>query len=62
VLEDFVAEAEINTIWHSADIGKTLEYNETVLLLFVDFKNAYDSVRREVLYCTIFLHENSRVH
>jgi hypothetical protein len=26
------------------------EYNETVPQLFVDFKKAYDSVRREVLY------------
>jgi hypothetical protein len=25
-------------------------YNETVHQLFLDFKNAYDSVRREVLY------------
>jgi hypothetical protein len=26
------------------------EYNETVHQLFVDFKKAYDSIRREVLY------------
>jgi hypothetical protein len=26
------------------------EYNETVQQLFIDFKKAYDSVRREVLY------------
>jgi hypothetical protein len=26
------------------------EYNETVHQLFTDFKKAYDSVRREVLY------------
>jgi len=26
------------------------EYNKAVLQLFVDFKKAYDSVRREVLY------------
>jgi hypothetical protein len=26
------------------------KYNETVHQLFVDFKEAYDSVRREVLY------------
>jgi hypothetical protein len=25
-------------------------YNETVHQLFIDFKKAYDSVRREVLY------------
>jgi hypothetical protein len=29
---------------------KKLEYNETVHELFIDFKRAYDSVRREVLY------------
>jgi hypothetical protein len=29
---------------------KKWEYNETVHQLFVDFKKAYDSVRREVLY------------
>ena len=27
-----------------------LEYNEEVHQLFIDFKKAYDSVRREVLY------------
>ena len=27
-----------------------LEYNEAVHQLFTDFKKAYDSVRREVLY------------
>jgi sorting nexin-29 len=26
------------------------EYNETVYQLFIDFKKAYDSVRREVVY------------
>jgi hypothetical protein len=29
---------------------KNKEYNETVHQLFIDFKKAYDSVRREVLY------------
>jgi hypothetical protein len=29
---------------------KKWEYNETVHQLFVGFKKAYDSVRREVLY------------
>jgi hypothetical protein len=33
-----------------SDTGKKLEYNETGLQLFIDFKKAYDSVRREVLY------------
>jgi hypothetical protein len=35
---------------HSSDTGEKWEYNETVHQLFVDFKKAYDSVRREVLY------------
>jgi hypothetical protein len=29
---------------------KKWEYNETVCHLFIDFKKAYDSVRREVLF------------
>jgi sorting nexin-29 len=29
---------------------KKLEYNEEVYQLFIDFKKAYDSVRREILY------------
>jgi purine nucleoside phosphorylase len=35
---------------HSSDTGEKWEFNETVHQLFVDFKKAYDSVRREVLY------------
>jgi len=31
-------------------LEKTLEYNEAVHRLFIDFKKVYDSVRREVLY------------
>jgi hypothetical protein len=31
-------------------LEKKWEYNDTVHQLFVDFKKAYDSVRREVLY------------
>jgi hypothetical protein len=31
-------------------LEKKWEYNETVHRLFIDFKKAYDSVRREVLY------------
>jgi hypothetical protein len=31
-------------------LGKKWKYNETVHQLFIDFKKAYDSVRREVLY------------
>jgi hypothetical protein len=30
-------------------LEKKLEYNEAVHQLFIDFKKAYDSVRREVL-------------
>jgi hypothetical protein len=32
------------------NVGFDLEYNETVHQLFIDFKKAYDSARREVLY------------
>jgi hypothetical protein len=36
---------------HSSDTGeKKWEYNETVHQVFVDFKEAYDLVRREVLH------------
>jgi purine nucleoside phosphorylase len=31
-------------------LEKKWEYNDTVHQLFIDFKEAYDSVRREVLY------------
>jgi hypothetical protein len=31
-------------------LDKTWEYNDTVHQLFISFKKAYDSVRREVLY------------
>jgi hypothetical protein len=33
-----------------ADTGEKWEYNGTVHQLFISFKKAYDSVRREVLY------------
>jgi hypothetical protein len=40
-----------NTIFCILQILQNIwEYNETVHQLFVDFKKAYDSVRREVLY------------
>jgi hypothetical protein len=42
----------------------TWEYNETVHQLFIDFKKAYDSVRREVLYNILIVwgtHETSQV-
>jgi hypothetical protein len=35
---------------HSADTREKWEYNGTVHQLFIDFKKAYDSVKREVLY------------
>jgi hypothetical protein len=31
-------------------LEKKCKYNEVMLQLFIDFKKAYDSVRREVLY------------
>ena len=34
-------------------LEKKWEYNEAVHQLFIDFKKAYDSVRREVLYNTL---------
>jgi hypothetical protein len=33
-----------------SDTGEKWECNETDHQLFIDFKKAYDSVRREVLY------------
>jgi len=35
-------------------LRKKWEYNEPVHQLFIDFKKAYDSVRREVLYKILF--------
>jgi len=32
-------------------LEKKWEYNEEVHQLFIDFKKAYDSVRREILLC-----------
>jgi hypothetical protein len=42
---------------HSSDTGEKWEYNDTVHRQFVDFKKAYDSVRREALYLYIILIE-----
>jgi hypothetical protein len=43
-----------STSYHTFGIDQTLneewEYSETVHQLFMDFKKAYDSVKREVLY------------
>jgi len=41
-------------------LEKKWEYNEAVHQLFIDFKNAYDSVRREVLY-NIFIEFGIRI-
>jgi sorting nexin-29 len=35
---------------HSSYIREEREHDETVYQLFIDFRKAYDSVRREVLY------------
>jgi hypothetical protein len=35
---------------HSSDAAEKWEHNETVHQLFIDFRKAYESVRREVLY------------
>ena len=37
-----------------------MEYNEEVLQLFIDFKNAYGSVRKEVLYKILFEFDTPR--
>jgi hypothetical protein len=46
-------------------LEKKWEYSETVHQLFIDFKKAYDSVRREVLYNILIefggTHETSQV-
>jgi hypothetical protein len=39
---------------HSSDTGKKWEYDETVHQLFIDFMNAYDSVRKGI-FCNILL-------
>jgi len=41
-------------------LEKKLEYNEEVLQLFIDFKNAYGSVRKEVLYKILFEFDTPR--
>ena len=49
---DFDATGRLLTIYSAfvKYLRKKWEYNEVVHQLFVDFKKAYDSVRREVLY------------
>jgi hypothetical protein len=37
-------------LFRVSDTGEKWAYNETVHQLFIDFKKAYDSVRRKALY------------
>jgi len=48
---------QVQLIVYSAFVRylKKWEYNEAVHQLFIDFKTAYDSVRREVLYNSLRL-------
>jgi hypothetical protein len=43
-----------------AGTGEKWEYNGTVHQLFIDFKKAYHSVKREVLYNIVIEFEYSR--
>ena len=49
---DFDATDQLLTIYYAfvKYLRKKWEYNDTVHQLFIDFKKAYDSARREVLY------------
>jgi len=49
---DFDATGQLLILYSAFDkyLRKKREYNEAVHHLFMDFKKAYDSVRREVLY------------
>jgi hypothetical protein len=38
---------------HSSDTREKWDYNATVHQLFLDFKKAYNSIRRKVLYNTV---------
>jgi hypothetical protein len=46
----YVTNQQLVRFLHSSATGEKWEYNERVHQLFIDFKKAYDSVRREVLY------------
>jgi hypothetical protein len=37
-------------VLHSSNTWEKWEYNEAVHQLFIEFKKAYDSIRRETLY------------
>jgi hypothetical protein len=45
-----VTDEQWSELSHSSDTGKKWEFSERVHQIFVDFKKAYDSVRKEVLY------------
>jgi hypothetical protein len=47
---DITDQVQIRYICIRQILEKKYEYNETVHQLFIDFKNVYDSNRREVLY------------
>jgi hypothetical protein len=47
---DFVRSTTDHILCIHQILEKKLEYDEAVHQLFIDFKKAYDSVRREVLY------------
>ena len=49
---DFGSTDQLLTIYYAfvKYLRKKWEYNEAVHQLFIDFKKAYDSARREVLY------------
>jgi hypothetical protein len=36
-------------------VEKGKEYNEAIYQVFIDLKNAYDSVRREILYSILIV-------
>jgi hypothetical protein len=45
-----VTDQLLSDLLHSSGTGEKWDYSEPVHQLFVDFKEAYVSVRREVLY------------
>jgi hypothetical protein len=49
-MENNVTDQLMMRFLHLSDNGKKWECNEAVHQLFIDFKKAYDSVRKEVLY------------
>jgi hypothetical protein len=45
----WISKQQVNNCIHQI-LEKKRKYSEAVHQLFIDFKRAYDSVRREVLY------------